>query len=88
MEIIRIGAMFHALSLLRPCSPARFCRLERFRFPRISKLRPAITRWLNVIVTTETILTALNSFATFQCLFKASPFYETLLPAIVVYTCL
>lgn len=35
MEIIRIGAMFHALSLLRPCSPARFCRLERFASPEL-----------------------------------------------------
>lgn len=53
---------FVVLSLLRPCSLPRSCRLERLaRFPRISKIQSTITRWLNVIITTRTILTVLNN---------------------------
>lgn len=71
MVIIRSSLFITTLFFAEVLSP-------RARFPRISKVQSTITRWLNVIITTRTILTVLNDPAAFECLFKAIAFYETL----------
>lgn len=70
MVIIRSSLFITTLFFAEVLSP-------RARFPRISKVQSTITRWLNVIITTRTILTV-NDPAAFECLFKAIAFYETL----------